>query len=913
MEPFDRVFRRLGVEPQERRTLTLMSLLITVLLGAYTIAKVQRDAVFLGEFGALALPYAYLAVAIVTAAFVWLEGRILRHFPRAEMGAIHRYVAIGFAIAAAILFPIAPHWTAGAFYLWTGSQAMMLLPHFWVLASDLWDSRRARRLFPVLSGFGLLGGILAGAAAGWAGPLLSSIGLPWLLTALLVLAHLLASSIERHRPRRQGSMDLATTTSRWGILRRSSYLKLLAIVLALSVIVGTLADFQFKFFIQTAYPDPHAMARFLGKFYFVLNALALSVQFGVTGWILTRFGLGFSTAMQPVGVMALSTWVFVSTGWWAVVAMRWVVGITQQSLGKSSAEIYYMAVRPSERRRIKPAIDTLVERWSDAVVGLLLIFLLRAAGVAIGVVALATAIAGALWFLVLMRLNRQHARAFEEALTRRWIEPEGATDSMRIPAVRRALLLALRSGEEASILLALRLSTQVRHSAIAQAVRESLRHTSPAVRAAALEAMQALRLRDREGVAEQLLLDPNEPVRRAALQYLLIMSSRPISLARRLLDGDDPALRRLLVDVLIENPFEAPNAVTVDWVDRLLRSGAQDDLILAAHALGTMDGALPGRRLQTLLAHPDLEVRRATLHSVTRRPRREFLEAIQALLLEPELSYEARRALAAIGDPAVSTLDRLLSGGEGPRAQSLAARVLADIASPRAVRSLMRLVRSSDVTLRHLGLQSASRARVHSGQPVLARSMAHKLFLRELRDYRTWIRPSVSLRNHPAPEVRLLAASDGEFAEMALERGFRALACWYDPRPLGAAFERLRAPGIESSAPALEYLSHVLPRSVFRPVSRMFEETETDSDKAGEEASDPGLARSIRQAWESGDPWLRACAVRASRFAPTFDPYLFVSGDGDNPIVRAELQALLTGGGRLPAVPVPGAASEAAC
>jgi len=305
-------------------------------------------------------------------------------------------------------------------------------------------------------------------------------------------------------------------------------------------------------------------------------------------------------------------------------------------------------------------------------------------------------------------------------------------------------------------------------------------------------------------------------------------------------------------------------------------------------------------------------VRRAALLSATRRPRREFLEPARALLLEPELSYEARRALAAIGDQAVSPLERLLDGHDGARAQALAARVLADIATPRAVRSLMRLVRSSDVALRHLGLQSASRARSQSGQPVLAQSMAHKLFLRELRDYRTWIVPSTLLRDHPASEVRLLAASYGEFAEMALERGFRALACWYDPRPLGAAFERLRAPGIESSAPALEYLSHVLPRSVFRPVSRMFEEADT-AETGTEDGGQGTLARSIRMAWDSGDPWLRACAVRASRFAPTFDPYLFVIGDGDNPIVKVELQALLTGGGRLPAVPLPGAASGSPC
>src|SRR4029450_11444343 len=54
----DALTRRLGLEPQERGLLLLMCPLITALLTAYTIAKVQRDAAFIAEFGAGALPTA---------------------------------------------------------------------------------------------------------------------------------------------------------------------------------------------------------------------------------------------------------------------------------------------------------------------------------------------------------------------------------------------------------------------------------------------------------------------------------------------------------------------------------------------------------------------------------------------------------------------------------------------------------------------------------------------------------------------------------------------------------------------------------------------------------------------------------------------------------------------------------------
>ena len=57
--------------------------------------------------------------------------------------------------------------------------------------------------------------------------------------------------------------------------------------------------------------------------------------------------------------------------------MRWIQGVLFQTLGKPSSEIYYAAIHPNERRRIKPMIDTLAERWSDAAVGILLILVLH--------------------------------------------------------------------------------------------------------------------------------------------------------------------------------------------------------------------------------------------------------------------------------------------------------------------------------------------------------------------------------------------------------------------------------------------------------------------------------------------------------------------------------------------------------
>ncbi len=884
--------RRLGIESHEQRLLVLMGALVATLFCAYTIAKILRDALFLSEFGALALPYAYIGVAVAAAGFVWLESIVARRFTDVGATRFNQYAAIGFSILAAITLPHARHWTIAAFYIWTGSQAMMLLPHFWGLALDVWDSRRARSIFPLFGGCGLLGGLAGGAFAAWSTPLLKHVGLMWTMSGLLVASYGLTRIVERNRALRPAPLEASTKTSRWGAILRSPYIKTLTIALALSVVVSTLVDFQFKLYIQSVYPDQHSLTQFFGKFYVGLNALSLLFQFSVAGLILRRLGLGAATALQPITAVAFMSWIVLSPIWLVIVAMRWIQGIVFGTLGKSSAEIYYTAIHPRERRRIKPAIDTLVERWSDAAAGLLLIVVLHTVGVRTSVIAVVTIALSVAWVAVLIVLNRQYGDAFQQTLSSRWIEPEATPDAVRTPSARRALMEALRADDEQRIVFALTLSRAVRDRGVASAVRGCLRHSSPAVRTAAVDAMRAMRLSDPEKLIEGFMQESEETLRRAAVGYLLAQSPHATTFARLILDGEEVAVRQYLLDALFERPYEAPDAITPAWIDARIAAGSREDLLLAARAAGVLSGTASVRFLRTLLANPDLDVKRVALVSARRRPHRELIEVLLPLFLIPDLSHEAREALAAIGDPAVTKLEPLLQGAGGAWAQALAARTLARMATPRAVKALIVLARTGDPRLRHFGLEGLSRIRANRGRPVLPRATVHKLFLRELASVRLNREASQGIAAHAAAEVRLFASSLEEQAEWGLERGLRALACWYEAKPLAGAFERLRSREPQAAAPALEYLSHVLPRAVFRPVSRVFEGTVPEEVTVEEAAGRDDVAEPIRAAWKWGDDWLRACAVRASRFSPSLDPSLFESGGFKDPLVSAELAVL---------------------
>ncbi|HET8947714.1 MAG TPA: Npt1/Npt2 family nucleotide transporter [Candidatus Polarisedimenticolia bacterium] len=897
---------KLGLDPSDLPPLVRMGTLAAILIGTYTIAKVLRDALFIGEFGALSLPYAYIAVALCSAGYVFVESHVAYAFPRLGARRFSQTVAIACSLALAVALPRARHTTAALFYLWVSSQALMLLPHFWALALDLWDSRRARRLFPLLGGCGLIGGLSGGALAAASAKVLPQTGLIWVLPALLIVVRVLTATVEHRHTRRTRAAPAASGDSTFVIFRRSRYIQVLTVALALGVCIGTLVDFQFKIFAQKMFPQPHELTRFLGTFQVALNSVALLMQFGATGWLLTRLGLGASTGLQPGAILAFGTWAALTTGGWAVIAMRWLQGVVSLTLGKSSNEIYYAAIRAHDRRRIKPALDTLIERWSDAVVGVILLVAMRLLQVPVGVIVSVTAVAAAVWLFVLFGLNRQYGSAFREALSRRSFDPEEVPESLRLPAARRAILDALESEDEPRLLAALRFSALARHPAIAHAVRARLDHPSPAVQAAAIEAMERQGLRDPEGRIEALARDPDEAVRRAAVRHVIALHPDARGFAKRILETPGDPLQAEILDALAAHPAAAEGLFDRARVETWIASGRREDLLLAARALEVIDAVWTVAPLRALLATADDEVRRAALAAAARHPRMALLETLLPLMSVPSLGREARRAVVAIGDAAVPPLTRLLEGEEGERAQAHAAGTLARIGTPRARAALATLVRNNDVRLRHLGLSGLARVRLETGRPVLSRGTAHRLFLREMRDYRACVAPAAALADHADPALRLLGESWRESAGRAVERGVQALACWYDPGPLFGMIDRLRPDMTGDAAPALEYLALVLPRRVFQAVGQLLEQDVSappsqEASVAEAEKERERLHGSIRAAWENGDAWLRAVAVRASRSVPEFDTGLFV-GDGGDPMVRDEIAALAAPGPRAAAV-----------
>ena len=144
----------------------LLALYLATVVAAFLLAKAIRNGLFLEEYDAYRLVYVYAAVPLAVAVFVPLHARV-------ASGWGHRAVHVGTLLFFSLTF--VGFWYAfrfrpaallpDLFYVWVNCYGVIAPVQVWTLASSVFDTRQARRLFGFVAGGASLGAIVGGLLA----------------------------------------------------------------------------------------------------------------------------------------------------------------------------------------------------------------------------------------------------------------------------------------------------------------------------------------------------------------------------------------------------------------------------------------------------------------------------------------------------------------------------------------------------------------------------------------------------------------------------------------------------------------------------------------------------------------------------------------------------------------------------
>ncbi|NJB85613.1 AAA family ATP:ADP antiporter [Lewinella marina] len=537
--------------PGEWGAVLLLQLLVFLIICTLLIVKPTASALFLSEYGAIGLPYIFLTTAVLAAIVSTGYSLALRHYSLLRVSTVSLLVCLAILLGCAgfMKIPLARPTVAVVLYLWTAIFGVLAASQFWMMASFVFDVRQAKRLFGLIGAGAIAGGIAGGYITSLLAQEIGARNLILMAAGLLLPALILTTVIWRRYVARKQSLISRKRKSDTGyeaphrLILASKHLLLLCVIVALSVTVAKLVDYQFSVLAAERYGDQDRLAGFFGFWYSTFNIVALVIQLLFTHRVVQGMGVSGALLFLPVGLGIGAVVMLAMPGLNAAIFSRSVDGSLKQSLSRASIEMLFLPLDEETKKRVKTYIDVFVDSLAGGVGGLLLILVtqvLHLSAPAISWVILALV---ALWMGSVVLIREEYIEAFRAQLSH--LKPKEHRNRLRSHhrKVMAGFLQVLEEGQmsthEKQLLYVLERTDDLSGSSFREPIRRLLAHPSGNVRSRALRSLYLQPGTELLDEVMPLLRDPERQVRSAAFDYLF---SRTHAVERSVLEPllDDP-------------------------------------------------------------------------------------------------------------------------------------------------------------------------------------------------------------------------------------------------------------------------------------------------------------------------------------------------------------------------------------
>jgi hypothetical protein len=643
-----------GLRAEQRRGTLAAFLTIFGTLAGHTLLETARDALFLASVPASHLAFVYLAIAFA-AVFVaqspWGRRRASGPFGLSRLLGVGALVTAGFWLLLRGEHPLEVY----ALYVWTGLLGSLAVLQFWMVLGDLYTIGEAKLLYSRVWLGSLLGATAGAASARVLAQAASASTLVLAAAVVLALtaagpALLLGRAARGVAARPRGSASLAEGLS---VLRSDAYVRALAVLVLLSTVALTLADYVFKSTVARNVA-PEQLGAFFGGFYAVLNLLALVAQLVLGTWLFRALGLQRALWVLPGLLFVAAGGVALGGGLVAALLLKGVDGSLRNSLHRTGTELLFVPLAPAVRARAKPLVDIVGQRGGQAVASILILSesVLARGDMVLAGAAAATAVA---WMGLVHELKALYLDVFRVALREGTLRP-----AIDLPPVDLAsletLIGALNSPDDNEVLAAMELLEGEGRARLVPAL--ILYHPSQLV------VQKALRLFAREGrtdfvpVADRLLGADDPEIRAEALRARIQVAPDDERLRAALRDAS-PLVRATAAVGAIAAGVELDMARAT--LDAFVEAPDRQTIAAASRAIA----AQPSPAFEGVLLKLAERCRGAALVQVARamgavRSAR-FLPLLVELLGHREARGEARAALIAYGSEGLSFLEGQLA------------------------------------------------------------------------------------------------------------------------------------------------------------------------------------------------------------------------------------------------------------
>ena len=613
------------------------------------VAKTARDAYFLSRFDKSILPLMFLAIAIVISPILTFYTKLSKKLAARTVFMITCSI---FAVSFIFLQAIMTGYVIPIAYIWIEIAVAIMIIQFWSYAGESFEPQQAKRLFGIIAGGGSFAVMLIGMTLK---PYVKTFGTDELLfisAGFLGLAFLFGNLSIQYFKKDQTKGPKKPIKKAQKKKKMDPFIVGIATIVALSAIVTTLVDYQFKMIASATFPEETDLVGFFGTFYSIAGAASIIMQFFITGPILSRFGILLGLLILPFFLILGSTSILLAPVLLSASFAKFSDQTFKFTINSSSLELIWLPVPPEIRRIIKPQVSGTIKSIAEGIGGLVTFLLVKIIALPyLSIVSLGSIV---IWLFTSFKVKTGYVNQLQTAIAKRQIDFEELNVDVQDAAMVKTIEETLSSNDEIKQLFALEIIEGLPLSSWKKTIKRLFNDGAPEVQKRILSMAW-----DEESIIS------NEDIIQAMNNNNSVSAEATIVVGRRKLKDALPDLENLLLNSDNQDVSAAAAAAILqiesgptDKAKMILNNmlDEQDDTTQAT-ALKRLiynDQILTSDKLKSFLNHNSEIISNVALNIAEKRKDESLVPAIISNLSIAQTSIQARQTLKSFSEELIN-------------------------------------------------------------------------------------------------------------------------------------------------------------------------------------------------------------------------------------------------------------------
>src|SRR5262249_627366 len=346
----------------ESLTLILIFAYSFFAMAGYNVVKPATRSQFIDKLGATNLPYVLLATGLLMSFVIHGYNKLMGLLPRRYVFPGTQLVMVGLLLTFWSLFKTGESWVSVAFYFWGALAGSLLISQFWTLANDIYDPRKAKRLFGFICGCSIMGGVGGWWEGGMGRENLFLVG-GALLAACFFGGRGAVGSRKTPDPQSKKTSEKGMSLIEAArLLVQSKHFRIIAIVISFASIGAGIIDQQLNMAVGDLIPGKDDRTRFLADVTFYSSLAGFFIQMTLTSRMHRMLGIGFALLVLPVSLGSTALVMLLIPALWTSSLARVADTALRYTADKTTREILFMPLSTELKYKAKPFADVAVDR-----------------------------------------------------------------------------------------------------------------------------------------------------------------------------------------------------------------------------------------------------------------------------------------------------------------------------------------------------------------------------------------------------------------------------------------------------------------------------------------------------------------------------------------------------------------------